>query len=293
MRDKVILGVSLTIVLLLTFVIYTIVDTTRGPSTQEAQLQDRVNAGKVIFAQYCIQCHGPQGEGCIGPALNRVVWRQTIDGQPNPQFDTASHDFIKKTVERGRNSNQPGIQMPAWSVNEGGALNDQAIEEVIAFIQNGDWTTVLENAASATNLNEPLPNYPGFPNDKVAQVKDLMLSKGCLNCHTLGKGGGKIGPDLTDVGSRRSADWLRRWIRDPKAMPATQRGPNLWLVGPTATIPPLPGGAAPTVAAGATVAPTATPQAFPMNTTYMPTIPMTDAELNLLVDYLSHARTSR
>jgi hypothetical protein len=29
-----------------------------------------------------------------------------------------------------------------------------------------------------------------------------------------------------------------------------------------------------------------------MGTTYMPTIPMTDEELNLLVDYLSRARTS-
>ena len=39
--------------------------------------------------------------------------------------------------------------------------------------------------------------------------------------------------------------------------------------------------------------PTATPQSLPMNTTYMPTIKMTDAELNLLVDYLSHARVAK
>ena len=67
-----------------------------------------------------------------------------------------------------------------------------------------------------------------------------MLSKGCLNCHTLGKGGGKIAADLTDVGSRRSADWIKRWIQDPPAMPASERGPNLWLVGPTVTVP-VPG----------------------------------------------------
>ena len=30
-----------------------------------------------------------------------------------------------------------------------------------------------------------------------------------------------------------------------------------------------------------------------MNQTYMPTIPMTDDELNLLVDYLSKARTTK
>ncbi|MEO8286427.1 MAG: c-type cytochrome [Chloroflexota bacterium] len=288
MRDKVILGVTLSIVLLLTLVIYAVVDSQRGPTTQAADLERAVKAGKHLYAQYCIQCHGPLGEGCIGPALNRATWRPvTANGEKNANYDDGSHDFIKKVVERGRPSNQPGVQMPAWSVNEGGALNDQEIEEVIAFVQNGDWSRTLEDAASATNLGEPLPAYPGFSDAaKVSQVKELMLSKGCLNCHQLGKGGGLIAADLTDVGSRRTADWLRTWIKNPKAVPAETRGPNLWLVAPTVTVP-VAG-----VPAGTPVAqPTA--QTFPMNTTYMPTIPMTDQELNLLVDYLSKARTSK
>lgn len=288
MRDKVILGVTLSIVLLLTLVLYGVVDTQRGPTTAAADRARAITSGKRIFAQYCIQCHGPLGEGCIGPALNRAVWRPlTPEGEANKDFDANGvHDFIKKTVSRGRASNQPGVQMPAWAVSEGGPLNDQDIEAVITFIESGNWNATLEDAASATGLNEVFPTYRGFDDAKVPQVKALMLSKGCLTCHTLGKSGGKIGADLTDVGSRRTADWLKRWIHDPKAMPAAQRGPNLWLVGPTVTVPvagltPLPN-----------LTPTATPQIFPMNTTYMPTINMTDAELSLLVDYLSKARTS-
>ncbi|HEX8966647.1 MAG TPA: cytochrome c [Chloroflexota bacterium] len=287
MRDKVVLGVTLSIVLLLTFAIYVLVDTQRGPAVAASDLERSVNSGRQIYAQYCIQCHGPLGEGCIGPALNRTVWRPVLpNGDKNKEYDDASHDFIKKTVERGRNSNQPGIQMPAWSINENGALNDQDIEDVVSFIQHGDWNLVLEGAASATNLSEPLPSFPGFTDQqKLDQVKQLMLTKGCLNCHTMGKAGGNLAAPLTDVGSRRSVDWLRQWIHDPKAMPPTKRGPNLWLVGPTPTLPGLPTQAP-------SLTPTATPQAFPMNTTYMPTIQMTDAELNLLVDYLSHARTT-
>ena len=232
------------------------------------------------------------GEGCIGPALNRVVWQAEINGAPNPAFDTASHDFIYKTVSRGRASNQPNEQMPAWSTEEGGSLNSQDIENVISFIQYGDWNRVLENAASATNLDKDLPDYSakGFNNGvadpaKVAQVKSTMLIHGCLNCHQVGAVGGKIAADLTDVGSRRSADWLRRWIHDPSAMPATERGPNLWLNAPQPNLPPLPGAPTPV--------PQPTPAPFPMNATYMPTLQMTDAELNLLVDYLSHARTGK
>jgi mono/diheme cytochrome c family protein len=289
MRDKVILGVTLSIVLLLTLGIYAVVDSQRGPTTQASDLEHAVRGGKAIYASYCITCHGPLGEGCIGPALNRPAWRPLTDtGEKNADYDEGSHDFMKKVIQRGRPSNQPGIQMPPWSVNEGGALNDQEIDEVISFIQYGDWNGTVELAASAVNLSDPLPSYPGFTDpNQIARVKELMLSKGCLNCHQLGKPGGSIAAPLTDVGSRRTADWLHKWVKDPKSVPAEERGPNLWLVAPTVTVPVS---GVPTQSAAA---PTATAQVFPMNQTYMPTIAMTDDELNLLVDYLSKARTTK
>lgn len=289
MRDKVVLGVTLSIVLLLTLVIYGVVDTQRIPSLAAADLEVKVDKGQAIYAQYCIQCHGPKGEGCIGPALYRpATWRPTLEnGDTNPNYDEGSFDFIKKTVERGRKSNQPGIEMPAWSVKEGQALNDQEIDDVIAFIQYGDFDKTLEDAPSATGLNEALPAYNGFDDTaRIARVKQVMLAKGCLNCHALGKGGGRIGADLTDVGSRRSAEWIKKWIDNPPAVPAAERGPNLWLVAATATVP-VEG--VPTVA---NALPTATVQQYPMGRTYMPKIAMTAEELDLLVEYLSKARTS-
>ena len=291
MRDKVILGVTLSIVLLLTLVVYGFIDANRGPDTQALDVQTGQESGRHIYAQYCIQCHGPQGEGCIGPALNRVAWRPTLDnGAKNPNYDEAAKDtVIRVTIERGRNSNQPGVQMPHWSVREGGALNDEAIDDVINFIQYGDWNRVLEAAASSTNLQEAVPEFPGYPADsaKLLEVKNLMLQNGCLTCHRLGKGGGSVAADLTDVGSRRDATWLHDWIKDPKSMPADKRGPNLFLVGPTVTVP------APTGAPQASPVVKPTAQAFPMNKTYMPTIPLTEQELKILVNYLSVARTTK
>jgi mono/diheme cytochrome c family protein len=287
MRDKVVLGVTLSVILLLTLAVYGVIDTNRGSATVERDRQLAVREGKHIYAQYCIQCHGPVGEGCIGPALARDDWRPVINGEPNLDFDEASSELIYKTLERGRASNQPGVQMPGWSVREGtGPLTDQELEELVLFIQYGEWAEVLDDAASAVNLAEPLPAYPGFTDEeRIAEVKQVMLEKGCLTCHQIGKGGGQIAAILTDVGSRRNADWLRRWIKDPKSVPDNERGPNLWLIGPTATVPPPPG-------VTATVVAQPTAQQYAMNETYMPTIPMTDEELELMVDYLSKARAT-
>ena len=45
-----------------------------------------------------------------------------------------------------------------------------------------------------------------------------MLFKGerCIYCHTFKGQGAKIGPDLTNVTKKRTDQWLRNQIRDPK-----------------------------------------------------------------------------
>jgi mono/diheme cytochrome c family protein len=44
----------------------------------------------------------------------------------------------------------------------------------------------------------------------------LFQRERCIYCHTFKGKGATIGPDLTDVSKRRSDEWLRDQIRDPK-----------------------------------------------------------------------------
>jgi putative heme-binding domain-containing protein len=55
---------------------------------------------------------------------------------------------------------------------------------------------------------------PGDP----AQGAALYRGKGnCAVCHSLQGEGGVAGPDLTDIGERRSADYLRESLVNPEA----------------------------------------------------------------------------
>jgi cytochrome c oxidase subunit 2 len=48
------------------------------------------------------------------------------------------------------------------------------------------------------------------------QGKKVYEAKRCAMCHAIGGQGGKIGPDLSDVGNKRDNDWLKKFLKDPK-----------------------------------------------------------------------------
>jgi putative heme-binding domain-containing protein len=43
----------------------------------------------------------------------------------------------------------------------------------------------------------------------------LFRTTGCIGCHQVGLEGGRVGPSLTDIGSRRGASHLRAVLLDP------------------------------------------------------------------------------
>ena len=55
--------------------------------------------------------------------------------------------------------------------------------------------------------------------DAQDETKDFFRNK-CVSCHSIG-GGPRTGPDLKGVTERRSAEWLKRFIKDPKAVIAS------------------------------------------------------------------------
>jgi nitric oxide reductase subunit C len=87
-------------------------------------------------------------------------------------------------------------------------LSDEEISDLTAFLT---WVNGID-----TNNWPPKP--VAIASSGVVNPGELVFkAQGCSACHTINGIGGKIGPDLTHVGSRRSNEWIEEQIENPKS----------------------------------------------------------------------------
>ncbi len=67
----------------------------------------------------------------------------------------------------------------------------------------------------------------GQDTSPVPAGKRLFNDQGCYGCHTIGKVGTPIAPDLSTVGSKYSEAYLRAWLMDPKKQKPGAHMPKL------------------------------------------------------------------
>src|SRR5262249_22441007 len=143
--------------------------------------------------------------------------------------------YIRKTVSRGK-----GNIMPAWSVDEGGALSSQDINDLVNFIQRGDFSKVRNTIAPdrLQSLQATVQALGGGVDANAPPGKALFLSKGCVGCHTVeGVSTGTVGPNLTHEGSKgdiagvlpMNKDNLMKWLSNPPGVKPGTAMPNLGL----------------------------------------------------------------
>ena len=62
--------------------------------------------------------------------------------------------------------------------------------------------------------------------DQIEAGKKVYSEMKCPMCHKIGGVGGKIGPELSGVGSRKDAEWIKGFLKDPKSViPDTKQPP--------------------------------------------------------------------
>lgn len=137
--------------------------------------------GKKLFERHCALCHGIGGQGGRGPALNR------------PHLLRAPDDAALKGVITD------GIPP---SMPEGWLFDEDDVANLAAFVRS------LGRVRA-----EPVAGDP----DRGAAV---YVKSACGGCHVLNGQGGGFGPELTGIGDRRNAEYLRKTISKPaEALP--------------------------------------------------------------------------
>lgn len=98
--------------------IYILVEPARLTQATTYLLNTQIADGQIVYAKNCAVRHNAAGQDLGSTsALNTVGVRQM------------DYDTLFKTVSHGRYN----TAMPAWSTEDGGPLNDAAIEAVIAI----------------------------------------------------------------------------------------------------------------------------------------------------------------
>jgi putative heme-binding domain-containing protein len=137
-----------------------------------------LSAGKKIFESQCSLCHGQTGGGGRGPALNR------------PKLSRAPDDeALRQVISGGIDPEMPG----AWQ------LHPREVASVASYVR------------SLGAL--PAEIVPGDP----SKGATVYSARKCAGCHMIAGVGEGFGPELTQIGARRSAAHLRSTILQPAA----------------------------------------------------------------------------
>jgi cytochrome c oxidase cbb3-type subunit III len=136
-----------------------------------------VKQGAILFRQECVFCHGVGARGGMrGPDLTAGTW--THGGS-----DVA----LTRTIQSG----VPGTAMPP------NQLTKEEVTEIIAYLRS------VQQPSSAPTGNATAGEQLFFGNAS------------CSTCHMVNGRGGRLGPDLSRIGSARPRAHLIESIRDP------------------------------------------------------------------------------
>jgi putative heme-binding domain-containing protein len=148
------------------------------PAPQQLLTPEDMAAGERLYRTQCAYCHGTNGEGGRGATLARPRLLHAPDDQT--MFYVIANGIS-------------GTEMPGhW-------FTDKEIRQIVAFVRTLGRVAPQKAAGDVAN-GEKLYGGKG----------------GCTACHTIGGRGGAIGPDLSDIGARRSLAYLRESLTAPE-----------------------------------------------------------------------------
>ncbi len=173
--------------------------------------------GQRLFEQIgCTGCHlvkGYENIPKVGPSLRKISAK--VDPSWMVRWIENPHQF------------RPRTRMPNFELKQ-----DEAMA-IASYL----WSGAKEEADQWTQ-SHPLPaGFRGGESNQIARGKKLVETIGCKGCHGFAEGEfttvvGKekeIAPNLKDVASKASAQWIYHWIKNPRGFSPETNMPSLRL----------------------------------------------------------------
>jgi mono/diheme cytochrome c family protein len=164
-------------------------------------------AGKTLYAKYCVQCHGEKGDG-NGYATQHLYPRPRdfttgkfkVRTTPNGALPT--HEDLVRIIRIG----MPYTSMPAWP-----ALTNDEVSNLAYYVK-----TFSADFSNPELIPKPveLPGAPASTPESIELGKKLYSDNGCIKCHgNLGRSDGPSAPTLVDDYGYpiRAANLAQRW----------------------------------------------------------------------------------
>lgn len=92
----------------------------RADAKREQHAEYRV-IGEKLYRDNCASCHGDNGEGDEGPALNA---KEFLEGTSDEQIRVLTSGGVS------------GTDMAAWGLDFGGALTDEQIRQIVTHVRS-------------------------------------------------------------------------------------------------------------------------------------------------------------
>ena len=162
---NIMIGVVLLSILL--FGGYMLNESSRQATAKEEVTEKVAERGARLFVNNCRTCHGLEGKGGVGPALDTKAFLVLGDDNPfgvpeTPQGDAdAVKSFLHNTISCGRT----GTFMPTWGQQFGGPLSETQVNQIVTLITEGRWDLVEEigaelDAETGRTAKDILPSDP-------------------------------------------------------------------------------------------------------------------------------------
>lgn len=148
----------------------------RGASTIEVPIvPGDISDFKILYAQNCSGCHGPEGKGGAAIALADPVYLAVAD------------DVV---IRRAAANGIPGTAMPAFAQSAGGMLTSKQIDLIVGGIRARWSKPDALQGASAPPYSSPEPGNASRGSEVYATY--------CSSCHGAGGRGGQKASSIVD-----------------------------------------------------------------------------------------------